>query len=269
MKSQAQLHLNGILQMLKRCDSLHIPLCNGITRAIFWQDLFSALVAGTQRVFSIDQFPDILWERDPSLSFLYTLPPGFESRKDLLGDGLINTLCDIHALQQIREFSDPTVKYTMSIQEQDNQQAWIEEQLFAYLQFARQSDNTILICCILASYICAYCIFSEVWASPFTCYIPAHLSSQLLRQLQNTEDDQLWIGNEDMLLWILMAGATFSQPGVARSEYAILLHGSLRDSFDTFLSSWNETEAILQRFFWSTKWFSSRTSAFWETCCLF
>lgn len=80
------------------------------------------------------------------------------------------------------------------------------------------SNNIILRCYILASYICTYCLFSEVWASPYTCYIPAHLSSQLLRQLQNTEHDQLWIGNEDMLLWVLMAGATSSQPGVARSS---------------------------------------------------
>jgi hypothetical protein len=169
----------------------------------------------------------------------------------------------------MRESSDPNIKCAMPIQEQDNQQAWIEDQLFACLQFARQSDNAILTCCILASYICAYCLFSEVWASPYSCYIPAHLSSQLLRQLQNTEHDQLWMGNEDMLLWVLMAGATFSQPGVVRSEYAILLHGSLRDIFDTVLSSWDETESILQRFFWSNKWFRSRTKTFWETCGLF
>lgn len=269
VKSQAQLHLNGILQMLKRCDSLAIPLDRGIQRAIFWQDIFSALIAGTQRVFSIAQFPDLYWNRDPSLAFLYTLPPGFETRKHLIGDDLIEVFEGIHALQQMRESANFAILYAMSIQDIDNQQAWIEERLYESLEMARQTNNVVLRCCILASYICAYCLFSEVWSSPFTSYIPAHLSSQLLRQLQNTERDRLWLGNEELLLWVIMAGATFAQPGVTRSEYAVLLHGSLRDGFETFLSSWPDTEVILHNFFWSGKWFRSRTKAFWEACCEF
>lgn len=64
----------------------------------------------------------ILGTRSSFVVFIYA-SPGLEPRIDLLGDNLTDVLCDIHALQQMRESSDPNIKCAMPIQEQDSQQA--------------------------------------------------------------------------------------------------------------------------------------------------
>lgn len=175
---------------------------------------------------------------------------------------MIEVIEDIHALQHFRETSDVDCADTVSVIHLDNHQAWIESRLYWCLQ-AADKGNGMLTSCVLASYLCAYMLFTGVWASSF---IPTHISVKLLPILQRVSNDVSWIGHENVLLWCMMVGGTFSQPGVMRSEYVMLRH---QIGSPTFPPSWTEMETLLRSFIWSTKLFDSPGQAYWGACCLY
>ncbi|EHK21604.1 uncharacterized protein TRIVIDRAFT_128252, partial [Trichoderma virens Gv29-8] len=256
-KPRVEMHLTGVMQLLNFCDSKLIHLHDGIKRAIFWQDLNAAWIIGSERRFNHDVFPELHWGRNPFLSSIFTLPPGFEPLRQVFGDDLVKVIEDIYALQHLRESSDMNLDDSTSIIHMDNYQAWMESRLYSHF-LAADEDDEIVICCIFTLYLCAYMLFTEIWAGHF---IPSHISAKLLRVLRHAKRDVLWESHKDALLWCTIVGGTFAQLGVTRSEYILLLH----QSGDATLSSdWKETESFLGNFIWSNKVFYTPGKAFWE-----
>lgn len=237
--------------------SILTPVCS----AIFWQDLNAAWIIGSERRFSHDIFPELHWGRNPFLSFVYTLPPGFEPLRHVFGSDLVKTIEDIYALQHYRELSNIDLDDSASLLHLDNHQAWIESRLYSHF-VAADEINGVLVGCILALYLCAYMLFSEVWTGHF---IPSHISSNLLRVLRDAKKSILWEANRDAMLWCTIVGGTFAQLGVTRSEYILLLHQS---AYGTLPSAWKETENFLGKFLWSKKVFYGPGKAFWDAYSL-
>ncbi|KAL6910084.1 hypothetical protein GGI43DRAFT_389280 [Trichoderma evansii] len=260
-KPRVEMHLAGVMQLLNFCDSKLIHLHDGIKRAIFWQDLNAAWIIGSERKFSHDVFPELHWGRNPFLSSVYTLPPGFEPLRHVFGSGLVKVIEDIYALQHYRESSDVDLDDSPSLLHLDNHQAWVESRLYSHFLTTDES-NGVLAGCILALYLCTYMLFSEVWAGHF---IPSHISSNLLRVLRDAKKSILWEANRDAMLWCTIIGGTFAQLGVTRSEYILLLHQS---GYGTLPSAWKETENFLEKFLWSKKVFYGPGKAFWDAYSL-
>jgi hypothetical protein len=229
--------------------------------AIFWQDLNAAWIIGSERKFSHDVFPELHWGRNPFLSSIYTLPPGFEPLRHALGNDLVRVIEDVYALQHLRESSDIDLDDSTSIIQLDNYQAWVESRLYSHF-LAADENNGVLTSCILALYLCAYMLFTEIWAGHF---IPSHISSNLLRVLRDAKKSILWESHKDAMLWCTIVGGTFAQLGVTRSEYILLLH---QCGYGTLPSAWKETENFLENFLWSKKVFYVPGKAFWDAYSL-
>lgn len=171
---------------------------------------------------------------------------------------------DIHALLLIREWNNIDRDDAVSVQHLDNQQAWIESRLY-YCYHAADQTHIQLVSCIIAAYLCTYTLFADVWGGEL---IPAYSACQLLRTLQFAEHGECWMGHEDLFVWLLMVGGSFSQPGIIRSEFGVLLHGSNHAGIVPLLSSWYNVQQTLQSFIWSEKLFSACGKTFWEACCI-
>ncbi|KAL7929218.1 hypothetical protein V8C35DRAFT_331888 [Trichoderma chlorosporum] len=260
-KPRVEMHLTGIMQLLSFCDSKLIHLHEGIKRAIFWQDLNAAWIIGSKRRFNHYIFPELHWGRNPFLSSIYALPPGFEPLRETFGDDLVVVIEDIYALQHLRESSEMDLDDLTSIIHMDNYQAWMESRLYSRF-LVTDEDIEIVTCCILTLYLCAYMLFTEIWAGHF---IPSHISAKLLRVLRHAKRDVLWESHKDALLWFTIVGGTFAELGVTRSEYILLLHQSRDDSLP---SDWKQTESFLGNFLWSDKVFYTAGKAFWEAYSL-
>ncbi|KAL7902837.1 hypothetical protein HDV63DRAFT_384728 [Trichoderma sp. SZMC 28014] len=260
-KPRVEMHLAGVMQLLNFCDSKLIHLHDGIKRAIFWQDLNSAWIIGSERRFAHDSFPELHWSRNPFLSSVYMLPPGFEPLRHEFGSDLIKVVQDIYALQHYRESSIVDLDDPTSLLHLDNHQASIESRLYSHFLTTDESSG-VLAGCILALYLCTYMLFSEVWAGHF---IPSHMSAKLLRVLRDTKKSNSWEINRDAMLWCTIVGGTFAQLGVTRSEYILLLHQS---GYGTLPSAWKETESFLEKFLWSKKVFYGPGKALWDAYSL-
>jgi hypothetical protein len=208
-------------------------------------------------VFSHNSFPELYWRRDPASPSLYILPSGFQPLRQILGNALTEVIEDIHALQHFIESSHVDCSDPISVRSLDNKQASIESRLY-WCVHTTDPGSGLLKSCVFVLYLCAYMLFTGVWASSF---IPSHVSCRLLRVLQCTDDDASWTVHRNVLLWCVMVGGTFSKPGKTRSEYANLLSQS---QLTALTLSWSDTEAILATFIWSTKLFRSRAKAFWD-----
>ena len=263
VRSHIQIHLRGVMDLLKFSNSKQIYLCDGIKRAIFWQDLLAALTTGVPRILSHDVFPELHWRRDPMLSSFYSLPAGFAPCGNMFTDELMEALEDIHALQLLRNVAEFNPPDAVTLRQLDNQQAWIESRLYCCYCAADSSDFAST-SCIIAAYLCAYSLFAEVWAGR---WIPYHCSSRLLQSLQQTESGDCWVGHEELLVWLLITGGTFAEPGASRSEYALLLNGNHHVRIAHLLTSWADVQDMLKTFIWSESLFCSRGREFWEACC--
>ncbi|KFY81268.1 hypothetical protein V500_11570 [Pseudogymnoascus sp. VKM F-4518 (FW-2643)] len=102
-KTQVQIHMNAVQQLLEICRAKGVHLTSGIKRAIFWQDLNSSILAGSSRIFDHSTFAELQWTRDPFCPNPPQLPPGFQMRFDILTKEFVEVLEDLHALQCIRD----------------------------------------------------------------------------------------------------------------------------------------------------------------------
>lgn len=94
--------------------------------------------------------------------------------------------------------------------------------------------------------------------------LKSYLSSQLLDQLQRTEQDAIWNDNPEMLLWLQYIGGTFASAGPIRSTYIKLLRTNI--STRSFMGCITRSKVleILREFIWSDLAFISEASIFWE-----
>ncbi|KAL7917136.1 hypothetical protein ACQKWADRAFT_307473 [Trichoderma austrokoningii] len=260
MTSQVQLHMVAVRQLLEISRSQSVYLTAGIKRAIFWQDLNASILTGSDRIVDHTTFSELLWQRDSFTPSFYQLPQGFKKISQLLSDGFIQVLEDLHALQCIRNCSiykkgDPFIMAYIN-----NHTASIQSRLANLV-----TSSPMLRCCYTAAYICSVMLCCHVWC---TLAIPSYLSSQLLDQLQGSEQDTIWNESPDMLLWLQYIGGTFASPGVIRSKYVDLLRTNISTRFSAGYNAFPKTLKIIKKFIWSDLAFISEASVLWEeiTC---
>lgn len=175
MRSQVQLHMKAIRQLLYLCRDENIYLNGSIKRAIFWyvvimirrwcfanrlsrQDLNCSIIAGSSRLFDHTTFVEVEWRRDPFTPNFYTLSPGFRARAHLFNDEFIRVLEDTHALQCIRDSPNFVCRDTAEIMRYDSHQGSVQSRLADL-----PKTSLFLECCYLATYISACQLCSKAW----------------------------------------------------------------------------------------------------------
>ncbi|TVY42469.1 hypothetical protein LOCC1_G005159 [Lachnellula occidentalis] len=255
MKAQVQLHMGAVQMLLEMCRTKGIYLTGGIKRAIFWQDLNSSILAGSSRIFDHTTFAELQWTRDPFSPFFFRLPPGFQTRSHLFTKEFIEVLEDIYALQCIRDVSGDTKGDVMLMANINNHTASMQSRLVGLPNL-----SPVLECCRLAAYLCSVMLCCTTWCA---LVIPSHISSQLLCELQQANNEPLWDDHSDLLLWLLYIGGAFAPTGIVRSGYVVLLHANYGTRFEDLYRSWPELLETLEQFIWSEKAFMSQVKALW------
>lgn len=259
MTSHVQLHMGGVRSLLDICEAEGVHLNGAIKRAIFWQDLNSSVLAGSQRIVDHTTFSELHWTRDPFPPSYFRLPPGFQIRSHILPLELVEVLEDLHALQCIRDA--PLLKKfdTAASADVNNHAASIQSRLVGLPEL-----NPVLSCCRWAAYICSVMLCCKVWCA---LVIPPRVSSQLLCQLQHANNDLVWDYHPDLLLWLLYVGGAFAPVGAIRDEYAMLLRLNNNTRFGGLYNSWPEVLKVMRRFIWSEKAFMSPFREFHKETC--
>ncbi|KAL3479278.1 hypothetical protein BJX99DRAFT_268676 [Aspergillus californicus] len=271
MTPQVQFHMGAVQQLLGICQERGVYLTGGIKRAIFWQDLNSSILADTPRKYTHATFSELHWTRDPFVPSFFHLPPGFQSRYDLLIPELIEVLEDLHALQCIRELPVPhnpnyNSNYTtkdsdaMLMARINNHTASIQSRLVSLPRFSDLQE-----CCRLAAYICSVMLCCQIWGG---LVIPHQISTTLLITLQRTLSDpkNIWTQHPDLLIWLLYIGGAFAPRGPIRDGYINLLRSCSNNGarLGALYRSWSELLAILRRFIWSDRGILGPVRGVWE-----
>ncbi|EHK50173.1 uncharacterized protein TrAtP1_007237 [Trichoderma atroviride] len=255
MRSQVQLHMKAIHQLLQLCSDENIYLNGSIKRAIFWQDLNCAVIAGSPRLFDHTTFVELEWRRDPFTPNFYTLSPGFRARAHLFPDEFIRVLEDTHALQCIRDSPNFGCRDTGEMMRYDSHQGSVQSRLVDL-----PKDSLFLECCYLAIYISACQLCSKAWKA---LAIPGHLSTVLLEKLRQADINGVWDDDPDLFLWLLYTGGAYLSTGPTRSAYIALINQKLSYGFGSPYKSMPTVLRIFKMFVWSGEAFSAEVERFW------
>ncbi|KAH7180320.1 hypothetical protein DER46DRAFT_619850 [Fusarium sp. MPI-SDFR-AT-0072] len=219
--SQVQLHMGAIQYLLNACEPVVVNLTQGIKRAIFWQDLNSSIMVGSQRIVDHTTFTELKWQRDSVAPDFFELPSGFQVRSQLFSQEFLDIVRDIHALQCIRNIYQRTGRpvSTVSI---NSHTASIQSRLQAL-------PNTCPIskACHLAAYMCSVMLCCKVWCA---LVIPSNVTAQLLREIEKVRYESVWDEHADLLLWLVCIGGVFAPDGPVRSGYTALLRSTTFES---------------------------------------
>jgi hypothetical protein len=278
--ASAQAHLGGMVQIMQVCDEQRSPLGHALKRAMYWQDLFCAVIARTSRVFSHETFAgtrtselgwkgqcadhtskpssELHWHREPHSSHLYDMPQGFHKYRLAFNATLLQICGDVCALQRQRDRHEESAINSVAIMHLDNQQASIESRIQLYLETTSCPLKRSI---ALALYICAYILFADIWTNSL---IPSHLSGLLLDELKACSNWQVWKGNRDLLLWLCVLGASFNRQQDIRPKYAALWTSICKMNDLQPSLSWVDAQDRLKDFIWSDRVFSKPCADFWE-----
>ncbi|KAK5627014.1 hypothetical protein RRF57_002729 [Xylaria bambusicola] len=256
MTSQVQLHMDAVRRLLSICKSKRISLTDGIKRAIFWQDLNASILAGSRRIVDHTTFSELRWTRDSCPPSFFRLPPGFQIQPGLLTEDFIEVLEDLHALQCLRDTTPPLKSQVLKMEDINNHMAYIQSRIMNL-----PKPPPAVFCCYLAACLCSVMLCCRVWCAPI---IPSHFSTQLLRKLQQANDDPLWDSHPDLLLWLLYSGGAFAPTATTRSDYIALLRLNNTSRFNGLYKSWSGLHAIMKQFIWSDRAFLSPVKMLWE-----
>jgi hypothetical protein len=216
-------------------------------------------MSGSPRIFTHTTFPSLHWSRDELPIFIYPLPSSFLARASLLPPDLLSIVEEIEALRTSIEVSNSYGTPYPSVSQIDNIQASIESRLF-FLRPLTQALGPIAECTRLATYICTYQLFTEIWNNNA---IPMRLSTYLQKLLLETCLEPLWEPAPDLLLWALFIGGAFADEA-GRGEYVRMLrYCRLNGSLGPWWESWEETEGILKGFIWLERVFLGPCKALW------
>ncbi|KAL7921161.1 hypothetical protein ACQKWADRAFT_321651 [Trichoderma austrokoningii] len=245
MRWQVQLHMGAIQQLLELGQTKTIYLTDGIKRAIFWQDLNSSVMTGSDRIMDHTTFAELQWRRDPFASAYFSLAPGFQRKSHLFDENFLEVLKDIHALQCVQDLPRYSCQNPVEMLRVDNQQASIGSRLVDLPKL-----STTMEACYLAAYLSACMLCCKVWRHSV---MPSHVSSRLLKKLQESNEDPFWNDNLDLFIWMLYMGGAFSPRGIVHSEYKALLKTNHESKFKGMYRSLDDLMGILQEFIWSEK----------------
>ncbi|KAI1296118.1 hypothetical protein F5Y03DRAFT_370899 [Xylaria venustula] len=254
--AQVQLHLGAVRQLLDVCEAKHISLTGGIKRAIFWQDHNAFILARSNRIVDHKTFPELHWTRASLPQNYFLLPPGFQAMPELLTEDLTEVLTDLHALQCHRDLTPSSHCAVGMMQAINNHSASIQCRIISLPNL-----SPVQTCYSLAAYLCSVMLCCKVWCAPL---IPYRISSQLLNELQRTNEDPIWESHPELLLWLLYIGGAYAPKGTVRREYVALLRSNNASRFKELYKSWPELLDIMRQFVWSDKAFTSPAKAVWE-----
>ena len=244
-------HMAGLLEIIKLCG----PSVNeGIRRGLFWQDLLGAVMSDSKRFFTHDSFEEIRWRRTSGILSQFTLPPGFGASSDLLTEELVVVLEDLQALKTSLGSAD----CQLSAFEIHRVQASIESRLFFLRPYA-EATGPVTECCRLATYICSYCIFTDLWDGSF---IPHKLAKSLGELLLGIYQDACWASHFDLLLWMLFIGAIFADAEYRQIAYIKMIQQSL-SHVGLLFPDWADMKILLEDFIWFEKVFQQRCPYVW------
>ncbi|KAI9689920.1 MAG: hypothetical protein M1822_009802 [Bathelium mastoideum] len=252
-----QMHMNGVIHLMKQSSIRHGYLHDGIKRAVFWQDLICAVLTGSTRAIDHETFVELIWRRDPLLLPIFQVPEGFVRSADLLGSEFLSIVRDIRALQAIRDATDVDYYDSVTIMRLDNHQASIESRLYNLGKDPMRFENPALYCCIVAAHICTYMLFTEVWSASV---VPSFLTRYLMEILQCISIENLRVEHWSLFAWVICTGATFVGPGSKQTEYALMLQRHLELAPPPLAS--DKLHVLLPSFIWSEKTYSKRWAQF-------
>ena len=207
---------------------------------------------------SHETFAELSWKRDPFRRSSFKAPRGFEACETILGAEFLAIVEDINALQTLRDAMDVDQNDAIAIMHLDNHQASIESRLYILGEDPMRFVNPTLYCCILASHICTYTLFMEIWSAST---IPLRLSSYLLENIQSLRTDGHMIEYWDLFTWLICVGGIFAESGRKQDEFALLLNQHLE--FELTPPTAPDTQNVLKNFVWSDKSFGKRWTVFW------
>ncbi|KIW18512.1 hypothetical protein PV08_02800 [Exophiala spinifera] len=254
MRSQVEIHLKAIYQLLQSSRVGQVYLTDGIKRAIFWQDLYAHILTASERIVT----HELRWERDIFPSDIFVLSPGFQRKAHLFPEEFLEVLVDIHAMQSCRDSSFFAYEDTVSMMRVDNQQASVQSKL------ANLPNMPYVVeCSRWAAYLAASMLCCKVWR---LSVMPPLISSQLLQKLQQEHDESDWYGHSDLLSWMLYIGGAFAPRGPTRTGYIKLLQkqAEFSSEFMHLSLSWSDLVQDLRQFVWSEKAFSTQVRSFWD-----
>lgn len=119
-------------------------------------------MTGSARIVDHDTFKELHWGRNSTNPpGVFLLPEGFGEISHLLSKGLIETLEDINAFQQIRDSDLFPVATVLSPTQLDNHQASIQSRLTGPANIAQ--DSPLQESCRLAAYLCCTMLRCRIW----------------------------------------------------------------------------------------------------------
>lgn len=131
------------------------------------QDLNSAVLAGSRRLFSHTTMAEMRWARDTvSYPDWFALPPGFKNILHLLPQDFVEVIEDVYALQHIRDSPTFICQDTISMLHVDNHQAWVQSRLQQIMAQKRQGDSSpaeLIECCYCMMYLSSVMLCCKVW----------------------------------------------------------------------------------------------------------
>jgi hypothetical protein len=257
-------HIHGVQTLMKICKERNIVLVDEVQRALFWQDLFSCLMAGTPRLLSHSDFQEFRCARDVERLEQRDTPSGFMPHVPKWPGQFIAAMQDLNALCGLVDATCGLEDEPLDVFPIDNDQGNLESRFVDLLSTSRRFPNythPIYEAGIFAGYMCTYKLSAGIWQG---CYIPEVCASQIIRCVTEVAHDVHWEVAPEMLFWLLFVSGGLTERKYARAKVIILIQRVLRNYLWEFMRDWDTSRSILQRFIFSTRAMDRKLFGFWE-----
>lgn len=261
--SSIAMHIRAVDSILKMNRKNNTVVPNAMKRALFWQDLFSCLFAGTMRFFSHKDFPELRHDRSRSPVVLTKHEiPGFIIFNDYFRPDFTTVLEDLNALCAEVDYCYHIGEPPIAKIEIDNAQAWIESRLIDLLSNkpAVSAEDTIYEASILAAFLSTYKLSTVIWQG---CFIPEYVAGRIVGLLSRLSNISHWDTESELLTWLLFIGGGLAVRADTRSYCAKLILGPFDQKIGHLHQSWESTKMVLRKFPWSKYIIEPRAFSFW------
>ena len=204
-------HTRGLAAALTSCNKGESSLTVNAKQAIFWQDLYAAVLIGSDRSIPfLSPSEKIQWYRESCPELVQALPAGFVRHQDALPHDLLECVADIVEFQAVLStgtiFHLPNSKPdTLKLM-----QSSIESRLAVQKNSCTQL-GVIAEACRLTIFMCCYCSWMKTWNDSL---LPCKLAERLIDMVEPTlnfttqQNDTVWPQSLDVLLWLLLVSAS-------------------------------------------------------------
>jgi hypothetical protein len=201
-------HTRGLMKALKVCSGRDISVTEAAKRAIFWLDLFGAMITGSERQLSHFALPpSIFWQHERLSDLALSLPIGFVRHRNSLPRELLECICDTVELQSfLRLDAISQLPHHAKYHQLDTMQASIESRLGFQTSACRQFGE-IAEAVRLGVFIVCYCSWMDTWNSSL---IPSRMAEKLIKILEplvafgGEQLQRAWPQRMEVFLWLLL-----------------------------------------------------------------